>query len=65
MNKARGKSGPVSTFSNLLLFKFVVCSYFPFLVFLIKSGVGGGGVLLVVLPTFQLVTELTEEKNKR
>ena len=43
MNKARGKSGPVSTFSNLLLFKFVVCSYFPFLVFGIKSGVGGRG----------------------
>ena len=31
----------------------------------LKVGFWGGGVLLAVLPTFQLVTELTEEKNKR
>ena len=44
---------------------------FPFLVFGKKKG-GGGAVgtvfahamLLVVLPTFQLVTKLTKEKNK-
>ena len=53
-----------------------MCSYFLFW-FLEKKkkkkGGRGGGVgtvfahamLLVVLPTFQLVTKLTEEKNKR
>ena len=43
----------------------VLIFLFWFLELKVGFGGAGGGVLLAVLPTFQLVTELTEEKIKR
>ena len=73
MNKARGKSGPVSIFQINFSFYLlcVLISFFGFWKKKKKWRAGGGDcvctcyVAVVVLPTFQLVTKLTKEKNKR